>query len=142
MKRGVPKKIESPEMLWEYFQQYKEWARNNPFLVHDFVGKDGKEIYRYKQRPLSMLKFSVFLNQQGIISRLDDYVINKEGRYADFASIIASIKAECESEQLDGAVAGVFNSNIISRMLGLADKQNHTHDGTVEIVMTKGKTLL
>jgi hypothetical protein len=39
-------------------------------------------------------------------------------------------------------MAGIFNPSITQRLNGLTEKQEVKHDGTVEIVMTKGKTLL
>lgn len=142
MKRGVPKKIESPEKLWEHFENYKEWTRQNPIRVHDFVGKDGMEVWRERDRPLSVEGFEVYCFRNSIINDLGDYFSNKEGRYSDFATICRTIRAEIRNNQIEGGMAGIFNPSITQRLNGLTEKQEVKHDGTVEIVMTKGKTLL
>ncbi len=42
---GRPNKIESPERMWELFQEYKRYVKNNPILKHTFVGKEGRSEY-------------------------------------------------------------------------------------------------
>lgn len=142
MKRGVPKKIESPEIMGEHFDNYCEWVKNNPIKVHDFVGKDGTEVYRERERPLTMEGFECWLYDQGIISDLSHYFSNKDGRYSDFVAICRIIRQKIRNHQIDGGMAGIFNPSITQRLNGLTEKQEVKHDGTVEIVMTKGKTLL
>lgn len=120
---GRPRSISSPEELWRLFRQYKTWAKENPYLKHDFVGKDGDSVMRKFERPLSFAQFEAYLVERMIINDLGDYERNKEGRYQDFTTIIRAIKRIIEGDQFDGAAAGIYKENIIARKLGLADKQ-------------------
>lgn len=120
---GRPKNIESPEQLWLLFRKYKDWAKDNPRTKQDFVGKDGDEIERKLERPLSWVGFEVYLLERMIISDLGDYERNKENRYQEFTTIIRAIKAYIEQDQFEGATVGIYKENIIARKLGLADKQ-------------------
>lgn len=120
---GRPKNIESPEDLWKLFRQYKAWAKDHPYLKHDFVGKDGDSVHRKLERPLTFVGFEVYLFERMIISNLGDYERNKDNRYDDFATIIRAIKNVIEADQFEGASVGVYQHNIIARKLGLADKQ-------------------
>ena len=49
--------------------------------------------------------------------------LEKRKRKADFIRVKALIRDFCESYQKEMASANIFNGNIISRLLGLADKQ-------------------
>jgi len=120
---GRPKNIESPEQLWKLFRQYKTWAKENPYLKQDFVGKDADQVTRKLERPLSWVGLEVYLFERMIISDLGDYERNKDNRYAEFTTIIRAIKAYIEQDQFEGASVGVYKENIIARKLGLADKQ-------------------
>lgn len=120
---GRPKNIESPEQLWLLFRKYKDWAKANPRTKQDFVGKDGDEITRKLERPLAWVGFEAYLLERMIISDLGDYERNKEGRYGEFTTIIRAIKIYIEQDQFEGATVGIYKENIISRKLGLADKQ-------------------
>ena len=120
---GRPKNIESPEQLWLLFRQYKTWAKENPYLRQDFVGKNAREVERELERPLTFIGFEVYLMERMIINDLADYERNKDGRYGEYANIIRAIKAYIEQDQFEGAAVGVYKENIIARKLGLADKQ-------------------
>jgi len=133
------------------FRQYEKWAKENPYLKQDFVGKDGDEITRKFERSLSFVQFEAFLLKRLIINDLGDYAKNKDDRYADFAPIIRAIKTIIEADQFDGAVAGIYKENIIARKLGLADKQearqvdkngNDVPVGpTVSVIMPEGMNI-
>ena len=92
MAQGRPKNIESPEKLKEYFLLYQEETKKNPFIVKDWVGKDATDVYREKERPLTIDGFECWLSENGIIEDLGDYLKNKDNRYEDFAPICSYIK--------------------------------------------------
>lgn len=121
-KVGRPKAIESPEKLYEYFKQYKEHVKSNPFLVHDFVGKDGLSVYREREKPLTMEGFECFLYDNEIINDLGDYLSNKNDKYSEFSTICSRIKREIRTDQIEGGMSGVFNTSITQRLNGLVEK--------------------
>jgi hypothetical protein len=120
---GKPKYIETPELLLELFTAYVKAAKNNPYLIHDFVGKDANEVRKEKERPLSWVGFECYLFDEGIIGDLDDYERNTNQSYLEYQPIIRAIKKYIDKDQFEGASAGIYNANIIARKLGLADKQ-------------------
>jgi hypothetical protein len=139
---GKQKYIESPEKMWEYFEQYREWVKNNPFRVHDYVGKDGIEVWRMKERPLTFGGFEVWLFENEIINDLGHYAQNQDGRYDNYLPIIRKIKETVKEHQISGAMTGVFNANLTSRLNGLSDKSEVQTDGKIEVIFSKGKTVL
>jgi hypothetical protein len=120
---GQPKAIESPEKLWELFQEFREYVVKNPFKEHDFVGKDATEVHRKKMRPVSWIGFEGWLASQKILVHLGHYEQNTDGGYADYLPIIHAIKAICSADIVEGGMAGIYNHNLSARLVGLADKK-------------------
>ncbi len=116
------KYIESPQKMWELFEQYAIWAKKNPYKVKDWVGGMGKAVTRHKERPLSFVGFEAWLFKNGVISDLGHYERNTDGSYESYLPIITHIKKIIEADQFDGASAGIYQQNIIARKLGLTEK--------------------
>ena len=73
---GRPRNLESPEQLYKLFEDYKDNIKSNPFLVHDFVGKDGKSVYREKEKPLTLEGFENYCYKR--VGYVEQYFKNKE----------------------------------------------------------------
>lgn len=131
--KGRPKNIETPEIMWELFQQYKKDTKANPFIVKDWVGGLGKEVLREKEKPLTLEGFNVWCFEQGVASWLHDYFMNKEGRYKDFANICSIIREQIRQDQVAGGMAGIYNPSITQRLNGLVDKIQE--DGSKEVTI-------
>lgn len=136
MQRGRPKAIESPEKLWEYFLSYKEYVKNRPIQVHDFVGKDGRPEYREKERPLTIEGFECWLFENDIIDNLSNYFANSNNSYTDYSTICSHIKKTVRKDQIEGGMAGIYNPSITQRLNNLVDKTETKHEG--EIAIFKG----
>lgn len=127
------KYIETPEKMWQLFCAYRDKCKNNPIKVHDFVGKDGEEVYRERERPLTMEGFDLFCFDQGIIESIDHYFSNRDGRYSDYVGICTRIKQAIREDQISGGMAGIYNPSITQRLNGLVDKKEE--DGKKEVVL-------
>jgi len=117
------KYIESPERLWELFTEYKTETKANPIKVHDFVGKDAEEVYRLKERPLTMVGFECFVANQSVICNLKNYFANSDNKYEEYSTICSRIKAEIQEDQIGGGMVGIYNPSITQRLNGLTEKQ-------------------
>ncbi len=127
--RGKPPKY-TPKKLWDKFVEYCEWIDSNPFKEAVLVQKGitvkddaGKEKTTYsvglpKMRPYTLSGFYVYAN----ISNDTFYQYEKKEEYADITTRIRDI---VYTQKFEGAASGFFNSNIIARDLGLADKQEN-----------------
>lgn len=129
-----PKNIETPEILNDHFQSYKAWVKDNPWIVEDFVGKDGQKVDRKKPIPLTWFGFELWLRENGILCDLSDYLSNKDKRYSEYAPIIRAIKNEIYNHKYIGGSVGIFQQNIIARDLGLVEKQQQ--EITQELIVT------
>jgi len=110
--------------MWDLFLQYKKNCKENPILVHDFVGKDGQAVWREKERCLTMEGFEDFVaDQPDMPSDLGDYFSNKNNAYSDFSAICSRIKRAIRRDQIEGGMAGIYNPSITQRLNNLVEKQ-------------------
>lgn len=130
---GRPKNIETPEIMWDLFNRYKKDTKANPFIVKDWVGGMGKQVYREKEKPLTLEGFSVWLFEYGITSWVHDYFTNKNGKYSEFSSICSIIKEQIRQDQVAGGMAGIYNPSITQRLNGLTEKIQE--DGNKEVTI-------
>lgn len=121
---GRPPTYKEPQELYAHFEEYKEWTNNNPIKVHDFVGKDGQEVFRLRQRPLSFDGFCSYIFRTYKLY-IAQYFEQSEGHYEKFIGICRAIKQEIRQEQIDGGMAGIYNPSITQRLNGLTEKVQH-----------------
>jgi len=119
------KYIETPEELYNLFEQYKSDVKDNPRKRHVFVGKDGNSENEKLERPLTMEGFRVFcFKNQGCIK---DYFDNKDNRYSEYATICTHIRDLIRQDQIEGGMVGQYNPSITQRLNGLTDKSEVVH---------------
>lgn len=130
---GRPLKYEPDELL-EKFQEYIKWAKEHPIPIvknvkntttkGDTYGSDSLE---RKPRLLSISGFLVFIGAGSDWWQSLDREDRK--RHEEFARVKGFIREFCQSYQSEMASADIFNANIVSRLLGLADKKDITSGG-------------
>lgn len=130
---GKNKNIETPELLWDYFLQYKTQTKKNPIIVKDWVGKEAETVYREKEKPLTFVGFQNFLDELEIISDVTDYFENKDNRYADYVRICSRVKRNIQDDQIAGGMVGIYNSSITQRLNGLVDRKETEIKGSLNI---------
>lgn len=122
MALGRPKKIETPEILWQHFLEYKKFVKSQPFIVKDWVGKDAESVYREKEKPLTIEGFENYLEDNEIISHLSDYFANTKGNYDSYSTICSRIRRNVRQDQIEGGMAGMYNPSITQRLNNLTEK--------------------
>lgn len=113
------KYIETPEKLYQLWQEYKKWCADNPYSRNDHkVTKEGVvEVFIKQERPSTIAGFEGWLSENSIIANLNHYMANTDGAYNDYKEVIERIKAENKSGLLSGALAHVFNPNLTGAYL-------------------------
>ena len=130
---GRPRNVETPEQMWELFCEYAAHIKRNPILKQDFVGKDGEEVYRKLEKPLTLDGFENYCYD--IVGCVEQYFKNQDGLYEQFIPICTRIRKEIRQDQITGGMAGIYNPSITQRLNGLTEKQELKHEGTIEITM-------
>lgn len=126
---GKNKYIETPEKMWEYFEEYKNHVKKTPIKVKDWVGKDAIDVFREKERPLTFIGFQNWLDDNDIITDVTDYFENKDNRYNDYIRICSRIKRNITDDQIAGGMVGIYNPSITQRLNGLVDRVDATTQG-------------
>ena len=127
---GRPVAIESPEQFEKLTKEYIEWVKSNP--VQKTVTASFQGVISYEKiphsRPMTQHGWAAHLGVG--LSTLKDY-----SKKAEFSAMFQRYQNFMSAWNIDGATSGDFNGNIISRIEGLADKQQ------VESTVTIGKDL-
>jgi len=127
------KYIESPVILWKHFVDYKKETKQDPILVKDWVGKDADEVYKPKERPLTMEGFENWCADNDIINDLGDYFSNKNEKYSDYSTICSRIRRAIRQDQIEGGMVGIYNQSITQRLNGLVEKTQTEIKGGLNI---------
>jgi hypothetical protein len=121
-----PKLIETPEKLYSYFEEYKEYIKTNPRTIDKALqsGKIAKESLRV---PYTMDGFEVFCYQKGFT--VEHYFRNSNDSYGEYCTICLIIKKEIRQDQIEGGMVGQYNPSITQRLNNLTEKTDITTDG-------------
>lgn len=120
------KYIETPEILLEFFNEYKKEVKSNPRTKHVFVGKDAVSEREELERPLTMDGFEIYCFEKGYINDLGDYFSNKNDKYSEYSTICSHIKKNIRKDQIEGGMVGQYNASITQRLNGLAEQSEVT----------------
>ncbi len=119
-KHGRDRVIADPKMLSESSDEYFQWCLDNPVIEVDFRGKDLVRIEIPHPRAFKKEELARFcgLAQWRSIEELRPIS-------HDFSQVITRIEGIIRDQKYTYAVVGMFNSNIVSRDLGLVDKKEN-----------------
>jgi len=132
---GKRKYIESPEKMWELFTAYKKEVKDNPRFVYDFVGRDGTEVQKKLERPLTMEGFENFVMENTKITYPDltEYFERKNESYADYFPISTRILKEIRQDQIEGGMIGQYNASLTARINALSETTKNENIQKIEV---------
>lgn len=125
---GYAPKFDTPEEMIEACCEYFEWAENNPLFEAKPFAYEGVVTVEpiAKARVFTLTALCAYI---GIT--LPTWGNWRRDR-PEFKEAIAWVESIIYSNKFEGASAGLYNSNIIARDLGLADKTDlMSSDGTM-----------
>ena len=131
---NTKRKYITPDGMLKIFNEYREWTKENPFEVVDWVGGIGKEVTRKKERPLTIEGFQNYMIDNGPLKNIKDYFNNRDAAYNDFVEVCSYIKDVIRQDQIEGGMACIYNPSITQRLNGLVEKTENKHEVT-EIVI-------
>lgn len=107
----------TPSDLYEAFEDYRNYVKSHPKKVQKLGYNQKIEIEH--EMPLTLQGFETFVGAD-----LSKYLTaKKETIYADYYPITRAIKKEIQHDQLSGALIGIYNANLVSRLVGLHAKE-------------------
>lgn len=128
-KHGRDKLFSTPEELWDAACEYFQWVEENPlketkgFAYQGTVTKE--EFPKMRAMTLSQLCFYLNASEHYWWEFKRQCKANDE---KDFLLIIGQIENTIYNQKFQGAAAGLLETNIIARDLGLKDKSDLTSD--------------
>lgn len=119
---GSEKAFATPEKLWEAYLSYSEWNDKNPMMA--------AELYKGKIKSMPKMRvktLEAFCEYVGVAaSYFRNFKLEERKDKAAYTAVIYKIEQSIKSQSFGGAAAGFLNANIISRHLGLVDRQDRT----------------
>lgn len=129
-KHGRDKIFQSPEDFWAACTEYFQWVEDNPLWETKVTQFQGSVIDMpvAKMRAMTKAGLCFFLG-------IDERTFNRyrDGNDQDFCRVAREAEHVIFQQKFAGAAADLLNPNIIARDLGLADKQQTEHSGSIDI---------
>lgn len=111
-----------PVILWNAACEYFEATDKRKWFKTEFSGKDAVECRIPNETPYTWTGLYIFLDISH--QTWKDYEARE-----DFIEICTRVRNIIYTQKFEGAAVGAFNPNLISRDLGLVDKQDMTTGG-------------
>lgn len=136
---GRARTFETPEDLHESCMAYLEWAEANPLYEEKHFCAQGQIFTAEIRKPRAVTITGLCLYLGIHRHTWQNYRISEE-----FDLVCDEIEDRMKQYKFENAVAGLMNSTLIARDLGLVDKQEvkHSSDGTMlptRIELVSGK---
>jgi hypothetical protein len=133
-KHGRDKIFKTPEAMWDAAAEYFAWADDHPLMEVDYRGKDIEQVELPKMRAYTIIGVC---HMMGVNEKyFNDFEKGIEGKTdkisKGFSDVITRIREVIKQQKFEGAAAGFLNPTIIARDLGLKDKQEIQHSGSIE----------
>jgi len=122
---GKNKYIETPEKMWELFEEYVKHKRANPRKIDKATGS-GKVVQESLRVPLTMSGFRAFGHSKGVT--VVHYFANTDDSYSEYRTICSRIEDEIRNDQIEGGMVGQYNASITQRLNGLTEKTENVNN--------------
>lgn len=120
---GRPQSFSSPKEMLDRCMEYFQWVEEHPLMEERIAGTSYGEILKTavpKMRAMTVRSMCAFI---GITQETwMDYRKNK----SEFSLVIKNIESTIYEQKFAGAAAGFLNASIMTRDLGLVDRQDVT----------------
>lgn len=116
----------NPSILWDKAVEYFEWVESNPLYESKVVIEMGQAglIQLPKMQAMTIGGLCLFL---GI--SMNSYHEYRRNKGPGFSEVVAQIDSTIYHQKFTGAAAGLFHAGIITRDLGLVERQDVTSAG-------------
>lgn len=123
--KGKPRNINSPEELYNLFEEYSKDCKSRIRRIPKATVKG--VVYEDHIPPLTIDGFKTYCNKNKC--DINNYWNNVRDSYSEFATIVTRIKEEIRNDQIEGAIVGQYNNNIVARLNGLKENSDVTTNG-------------
>ena len=123
---GRNPKFKGPDELDDACNEYFQWVEDNPLIGVESVKFQGfgRTMPMPKMRAMTLDGLCTFLD-------ISDETWRKYREKTDFIGVITRVERIIRTQKFEGAAADLLNANIIARDLGLSDKKDVEHSGSI-----------
>lgn len=123
---GRPPIFETPDDLWRCFTEYVALVEQHEINLPTYVVKGSKREEGKGGKIARPLTFQAFMAFAGISSEWSDFEKYTKQRSEEFSEVTTRIRRIIESDQVEGGLANIYNSNLTARLNGLKERTDHT----------------
>lgn len=134
-RHGRKKLFATPELFWEASCEYFAWIDAHPWTRNEVIkGGDlaGQIVKIEIDRPYTLTGLCLYLDcSTEWLRHFEDN--NKESK--DFMPMITRVREIIYTQKFEGAAVGAFSATIISKDLGLVDRQDVTQTTKQNVII-------
>lgn len=118
---------DDPDDLWDACTQYFQWVEDNPLWEMKAFSYQGVVTQESvpKMRAMTQAGLCVYLG-------INPDTWSEYGKKNDFSGVVSRVNEIIKEQKFAGAAAELLNPNIIARDLGLSDKKEVEHSGSIQ----------
>jgi hypothetical protein len=120
---GKHKYIETPEKLYQLFEEYKSSLKPREIQKATATGVKSE----FHIPPYTMEGFENYCEEK--IGCVHQYFNNQDNAYKEYLTICSRIKRIIRQDQIEGGMVGQFNPSITQRLNSLTEKTDVTSQG-------------
>ena len=133
-KHGRDKIFATPQIMLEACYEYFDYQSKQVWNKTDFKGKDVEKVKIPTASPFTLTGLCIFLGvNTKYFTEFESNLDLKNKVDKDFSEVITHVREIITTQQMEGAMVGTYNANIVARKLGLSDKKETTHKGELNI---------
>jgi hypothetical protein len=127
------KYIESPEKLWQMWEEYKKEIDSAPD-IEEVVTAKGDIVHKAIKKPYLRVGFEAYVfRAYGF--HVKQYLENQDKLYDSYMGVVTHIRNEYENDQLSGTLTGRYKApNLIARMHGLVEKTENQNTNIIKVI--------
>ena len=138
-KHGRDKIFATPEIMLNACYEYFDYQSKQTWNKTDFKGKEVQEVLIPTASPFTLTGLCIFLGvNTKYFTEFESNLDLKNKVDKDFSEVITHVREIIATQQMEGAMVGTYNANIVARKLGLTDKKETEIKGNLEVKQITG----
>lgn len=127
--------ISSPEILLQWWDEYKAHVDANPDYIQEATGKG--IMTREVKKPYLRQGFEAWCFRNKALD-VHHYLDQSDESYDSFRGVVSCMRKEWEDDQIGGTMTGRYKApNLTARLNGLVEKTDSKLDGIQKIVIER-----
>jgi hypothetical protein len=115
----------TPEQFTQLWNDYVQWAEDNPLFKYELNQRAGEVIAIPCRRAINLQRFYVWVKEK-TGKCIAQYFDNPDNRYAEYISITSHIRDFRTADNIEGGMSGLYNANLTARINSIKEQTDVT----------------